>query len=162
MRIDSALKLRKRRVMRRKDARRLMEEAATLLGDTRHAKVEQAQLEEGISVYLLDGAALLARSGGILFPTLMCPCLERLPAVIVDMGAIPHVCKGADVMAPGVVEVRGDFAEGGLVVVRDVRHGKALAVGRALKSSEEIRVADKGRIIENLHHVGDRLWKAMS
>ena len=160
MRSDSASKLRKRRVMRRKDARRLMEEAAALLGDIQPTTVEQAEVEDGTSVYLLDGAPLLARAAGVLFPTLMCPCLDRLPAVVVDMGAVPHVCNGADVMAPGIVEAEGDFEEDGLVVVRDVRHGKALAVGRALVSSEEVRASRRGKAVRNLHHVGDKLWRA--
>lgn len=157
---DSSPKLRKRRVMRRKDARGLMEEAADLLGGIEPATFERAELD-GTRVYLLDGAALLARAEGVLFPTLICPGLKRLPAVVVDMGAVPYVCNGADVMAPGVVDVRGDFQEGDLVVVRDMRHRKALAVGRALKSSKWISVANKGKVVENLHYVGDKLWKAL-
>ncbi len=157
---DSASRLHKRRVMRRKDARRLLEEAAILLGGAQPATVEQAEFD-GTIVYVLDGAAHLVRAGSILFPTLTCPHLGGLSSVVVDMGAIPHVCNGADVMAPGVVEVRGDFEEGDLVVVRDERHGKALAVGRALKSSEGISLTDKGKVVENLHYVGDKLWKAI-
>jgi predicted RNA-binding protein (TIGR00451 family) len=45
-------------------------------------------------------------------------------------------------------------------VVRDVTHGKALAIGRALKSTPEIEAARKGKVVENLHYVGDRLWGA--
>lgn len=157
---DSASKLRKRRVMRRKDARRLMKEAAALLGGIQPATVEQAELEDEVSVYLFDGAPLLARVGEVLFPMLICPFLDKLPTVVVDMGAVPHVCNGADVMAPGVVEVVGDFEEGGLVVVRDVRHGKAIAVGTALASSEEITAVEGGKVVRNLHYVGDDLWRA--
>jgi len=148
--------------MRRKDAKGLMEEAGTLLGGIHPATMEQAELEDGTRVYLIEGDALLAQVGGVLFPTLKCPCLERLPAVVVDMGAVPFVCNGADVMAPGVVEVRGDFQEGGLVVVRDVRHGKALAVGMARGSSKEMMTAERGKVVKNLHYVGDRLWRAYS
>ena len=157
---DSKAKLRKRRVMRRKDARALVEEASALLICVYPATVEKAELEIGTSVYLIDGVALLARVGGVLFPTLKCPCLERLPTVVVDMGAVPYVCNGADVMAPGIVEVRGDFQEGGLVIVRDVKHGKSLAVGKAKISSKEMTTSKKGKVINNLHHVGDKLWRA--
>ena len=161
METDSASRLRKRRVMRRRDAIRLLEEATDLLGGAQPDNVEQAEFD-GTIVYLIDGATHLARAEDILFPTLMCPHLGRLPSVVVDMGAVPHICNGANVMAPGVVEVRGDFEESDLIVVRDERHGKALAVGKALKSSEGIRVADKGKVVENLHYVGDKLWKAIS
>jgi PUA domain protein len=75
------------------------------------------------------------------------------------MGAVPYVCNGADVMAPGIKDM-DQFDAGDLVVVRDVAHGKALAVGKALKSSSDIEKNRKGRAIENLHYVGDSLWKA--
>lgn len=158
---DSPPKLRKRRVMRRKDARGLMEEAADLLGGIEPATFERAELD-GTRVYLLDGATLLARAEGVLFPTLICPGLERLAAVVVDMGAVPYVCNGADVMAPGVVDVRGDFQKGDLVVVRDMRHKKALAVGTAFASSGQMRAAERGKVVRNLHYVGDKLWQAYS
>ena len=157
---DSKAKLRKRRVMRRKDAKALVEEAAALLVDVHTATVEQAELEDGISVYLIDGVPLLARVRGVLFPTLKSPFLERLPTAVVDMGAVPYVCNGADVMAPGIVEVRGDFQKGGLVIVRDVQHGKSLAIGKAKISSKEMTTSKKGKVIENLHYVGDKLWRA--
>jgi len=157
---DSKAKLRKRRMMRRKDARALAEEASALLVCVHPATVEKAELEDGISVYLIDGVALLARVGGVLFPTLKSPCLERLPTVVVDMGAVPYVCNGSDVMAPGIVEVRGDFQKGGLVIVRDVQHGKSLAIGKAKISSNEMTTSKKGKVIKNLHHVGDKLWRA--
>ena len=153
-------KLHKRRVMRRKDARGLLGEAAPLLGGVKPATVEQAELN-GIQVYLLDGSILLARRQGVLFPTLTSPGLARLPTVTVDMGAVPYICNGADVMAPGVVEVGGDFEAGSLVVVRDTRHGKPLAVGRALKSSAEIGATKSGKVVETLHYVGDKLWKSL-
>jgi len=145
--------------MRRKDARDLMEEAGILLEDAQPNIVEQAELE-GTTVYLIDGNPILAREGGTLYPTLNSPNLDRLPSVVVDMGAVPYVCDGADIMAPGIVEVQGEFEEGGLVVVRDVRHGKALAVGRALTSSSGLGAMEKGRGITNLHYVGDSLWQA--
>jgi len=158
---EPAPKLRNRRVMRRRDARRLIEEASTLLGDVQLDTVEEAELEDLINVYLFDGTPLLARTEDVLIPTLTCPCLDRLPAVVVDMGAVPYVCNGADVMAPGVVEVKGDFEEGELVAVRDARHGKALAVGEARVSSAEMRAAERGKVIRNLHYVGDKIWRIL-
>jgi PUA domain protein len=77
------------------------------------------------------------------------------------MGAIPYVCKGADVMAPGIKEVRGEFEAGELIVVRDVNHSKALAIGKALVRSDEMRGMGKGKAIKNLHYVGDKLWQVI-
>jgi len=153
--------LRRRRVMRRKDTRELIEMSGILLEGAKNKVVEQAELD-GIFVFLIEGIPVLARDGNILYPTLYNPHLNKLSSVVVDMGAIPYVCNGADVMVPGIVEVLGEFKEGDLIVVRDVRHMKALAVGRALTSSDGIGEMKKGKGIENLHYVGDRLWHAMA
>jgi PUA domain protein len=157
---ESENRVRKRRALRRKDAGALLEEASGLVGEVKASKIEEAEAEDGRTVYLLDDEILFFRDGDSLVPTLRGPYVDRLPAAVVDMGAVPFVCKGADVMAPGITEVRGEFEEGHLVVVRDIRHGKALAVGRALRPSKEIIASRKGRAIQNLHYVGDKLWNA--
>ena len=155
---ESENRVRKRRALRRKDAGALLEEASGLVGEVKASKVEEAEAEDGRTVYLLDDEILFFRDGDSLVPTLRGPYVDRLPAAVVDMGAVPFVCKGADVMAPGITEVRGEFEEGRLVVVRDIRHGKALAVGRALRPSKEIMASRKGKAVQNLHYVGDKLW----
>lgn len=147
--------------MRRKDARALIEESGILLEGAKINVVEQAELD-GIFVFLIEGIPVLARDGNMLYPTLYNPHLDNLPSVVVDMKAIPYICNGADVMVPGIVEVVGKFKKGDLIVVRDVRHRKALAIGRTLTSSGGIGKMEKGKGIENLHHVGDRLWQAIA
>ncbi len=147
--------------MRRKDAIRLKEEAEAILGGLESKTLIQAETEDGTIVYLVNGVIRLVRKGDVLFPTLTNTIVEELPSVVVDMGAVPYVCNGADVMAPGIVEVKGEFDEGSLVVVRDIRHGKALAVGQSLTTSEGMRGTKKGKAVKNLHYVGDRLWKAL-
>jgi len=156
---DSGLKVRKRRVLRRQGARSILEEASGYLAGQSFSKVEEAETEDRVKVYLLDDEILLFRSGESLYPTLRCRCVDSLPAVIVDMGAIPFVCKGADVMAPGITEIKTPFEEGTLVVVRDVKYGKALAIGKALKPSAAIMAEKKGKVIHNLHYVGDKIWE---
>ncbi|WP_148688492.1 DUF1947 domain-containing protein [Methanopyrus sp. SNP6] len=80
--------------------------------------------------------------------------------VIVDMGAVRPVASGADIMVPGIVEVRGEFEEGDGVVVIDERNRRPLAVGIALMGAREIEGSERGRAVRNVHHVGDRLWEA--
>lgn len=157
----SGSKLSKRRVLRRKEARRLKEEAGKLLGPTEPSTVDEAEIEDGTVVYIVDGDVQLARKGGLLFPALTNPNIAELPSVVVDRGAIPYVCNGADVMTPGVKDIRGEFEEGGLVVVRDIEHSKALAVGTAIFPSRELRKMNKGKAVRNLHFVGDKLWKVV-
>ena len=152
----------KRRVLRRKDANRLKKEASRLFVIGKYRTISQAELEDGSMIYLFDGEILLTRNDGILLPTLKNPNLERFPTVIVDMGAIPYICNGADLMAPGIVGVRGEFEKDALLIIRDVQYGKALSVGLALVSSESMKEMKRGKTVVNLHHVGDKLWDAIN
>jgi len=87
--------------------------------------------------------------------------LDRLPAMIVDMGAVPHIVNGADVMRPGIRDFRGEFNEGDFVVVRDERYLRPLAVAIALVGLEECKAMRRGKVAKNIHHVNDRIWKLM-
>ena len=148
--------LRRRKSLKRKMAKKLVESLSSVFGEITASKVESAELED-FTVYLLDNAVEFVKDGDVVFPFLGGSHVDGLAKVVVDMGAIPYVCNGADVMAPGITDM--DTFEGGdLVVVRDVSHGKALAIGKALKSSSEIGASRKGKVIENLHYVGDSLW----
>ena len=148
--------LRKRKSLNRRTAKRLVEELSSLYGDIDVKKFESAILEDA-TVYLLDDVVEFVREGDALYPHLGSTHVDQLPRVVVDMGAIPYVCNGADVMAPGITDMDA-FMAGDIVVVRDVTHGKALAIGRALKSSSDIEAVKKGKVVENLHYVGDSLW----
>ena len=74
------------------------------------------------------------------------------------MGAVPYVCKGADVMAPGIVRIEGEFSKGDLVLVVDVKFGKALALGESLMDAETAKATKKGPIVKTLHYVSDKIW----
>lgn len=154
-------KLLKRKVLGRKDVRSLKEEAGSLLGSVDTNAVSQATLEDGSTVYIFFKEAILARKKGILFPTLINSAIDDLPSALVDMGAIPYVCNGADVMAPGIMGIEGGFEKDGLLVIRDVKHRKALGIGAALYSSEEMKGLKKGKAILNLHYVGDKIWASI-
>lgn len=79
--------------------------------------------------------------------------------VTVDMGAVPYVTNGADVMCPGIVEVDPEVREGDMVWIRDVTHRRPLAIGRALVPAEAMAAKAPGKAIKNLQYVGDRIWK---
>jgi PUA domain protein len=78
--------------------------------------------------------------------------------VTVDMGAVRFVVNGADIMAPGIVEVDTEIEEGDLVWIRDVNNNKPLAVGIALTAGMDIMGMGKGKAVKNIHWVGDTLW----
>ncbi|MBS7623137.1 DUF1947 domain-containing protein [Candidatus Bathyarchaeota archaeon] len=126
--------------------------------DYRKARVEIIENDEPL--LLLDNRPILFRSEGRLIPTLFFESyLEAAPKIVVDMGAIPRICNGADVMAPGVREVEGAFSKGGFVVVVDETHRKPLAVGNALVDSEMMRGVRHGPVVETLHYAGDTIYK---
>lgn len=83
---------------------------------------------------------------------------ELLKKVVVDLGAIKFVVNGADIMRPGIVSLDEDISKGEIVVIEDQNHHKALAVGEALLSGTEMKTMVSGKVIKNIHHVGDELW----
>jgi len=85
--------------------------------------------------------------------------VEAFPYVMVDIGAVRFICNGADVMRPGVKAFPTIFRKGDVVVVKDEKYQKAVAVGEASVSSEEAQQLTKGPIIINLHYVGDKIWE---
>jgi len=117
---------------------------------------------ESVEVFLAEGKPILARSEGRLFPTLLfAKFLATAPRAVVDMGAVPFMCKGANVMAPGVRRYEGEFRKGDYVFVVDEKHGKALAVGEAQYDAEEARNVKHGIVFRNVHFVSDNTWGVM-
>ena len=128
----------------------------TLFGSK--ASVEMVESEVG-EIFLANGKPTLFKVDHEIYPTLMAAeIVAKLPKAVVDMGAVRFVCNGADVMAPGVVRYEGDFAVGDVVVVVDVTHGKPLALGEAIRSSEEARAKKQGPIVKTKHYVSDKVW----
>lgn len=119
--------------------------------------VEIVELDDGRQVILSDGRPIVIRAKEGIFPTLATLDRVSLKRVVVDMGAVPHVANGADVMAPGVTVADGDISPGEEVMVVDERNAKPLAIGLALVPGSAMR-APKGRVVKNLHHVGDEIW----
>ena len=81
-----------------------------------------------------------------------------LRKVAVNMGAVPAMAGGADVMRPGIVAVDDGVEEGTIVAIVDENNRKAIAVGKSLFSKERIMEQEKGKMVLNLHHVGDDVW----
>ncbi len=127
------------------------------------SKWEVVKLGKNEVVYVLDGKPLVVEVSGKLIPSikaLMDGAIE-LPKVVVDVGAVKHIVNGADVMAPGIVRAEGDFARGDLVVVVDERRERPLCVGVALVDKSELASMSRGKVIENLHYVGDKIWNKL-
>lgn len=110
-------------------------------------------------VYFADNLPLILRRKIGLLPSLKFDkCVQSLPRVVVDMGAVAHVANGADIMRPGIRDIPSNFAKGDLLVVLDEKYGKPLALGLAEVESTEMKSMSKGKVIKNVHFVGDELW----
>ena len=151
--------------MKTKEAKQIIEEASQKLKlnleevHDAKANVEVVESDVGL-VYLISSKPSLFRLENKILPTLLfSEFISRAPKVIVDMGAIPYVCKGATVMAPGIVRIEGEFSVGDLVLVADMKHGKALAVGESLIDSATARQTKKGPVVKTLHYVSDKIWE---
>lgn len=156
----------KRSFLKEKEARKLLSALSkrmrTPLRQIQIAAKPLIELVEanGEAVFLVNKEPVFAKSKNELFPTLSSSALmSNLPRVIVNMGAVPYVCNGADVMAPGIVSFEEDFEQNDIVAILDERHKKPIAVTVALYSMEEAKELGRGKVLVNLHYVGDKLWE---
>ena len=87
------------------------------------------------------------------------PILEKFPYVIVDMGAIKFVCKGANIMRPCITKF-SDFEKGEIVCIIEESQHKFLAVGKAEIPSKQLDETKKGEVIKNMHYISDIFWES--
>lgn len=157
----------KRHFLKEKETEKILQELShklnvetkQLLGSKPHVELAEIQSTE---IFVIKGKPILARLNDTLSPTLIFKeIFPFLPKIIVDMGAVPHLCNGADVMAPGVVRIDGDFNENDILLIADERYEKPLAIGIALFDSQHTRKLTHGKVVKNVHYVGDKLWNLL-
>jgi PUA-domain protein len=78
--------------------------------------------------------------------------------VVVDMGAVKFMTKGADVMSPGITKADPNIHKGDFVIIVDENYHKPLAIGRSLISGDEMTQNTQGKAVKNLHFIGDEIW----
>lgn len=81
-----------------------------------------------------------------------------LKKITVDMGAVKFVVKGADIMRPGIVEIENGIKQNETISIVDQNNKKPIAVGIALLNSEDMKNTKEGKVIKNIHYVGDEIW----
>ncbi|HYY91692.1 MAG TPA: DUF1947 domain-containing protein [Candidatus Dormibacteraeota bacterium] len=153
-----------RTILKDRDAKPLVEELNKIPGleELSHKSRVETELVKNSEIIFVDGHPVVFKRDGQFVPVLTnSSAVEKLPRVVVDMGAVPHVVGGADIMAPGIRKVEGSFPEKQLVVIVDERHGKSLAVGMSLFDSKALSATKKGKVIANLHYVGDLVWETI-
>ena len=123
----------------------------------------EEQVVEDSAVFFVDGKPWIVRTQGQLLPSLKYDLIvNMLPKIVVDMGAIPHVANGAQIMRPGIRQIEGQFNKNDLLAILDEKHRKIIALGIAEMDSETMRSLAKGRVITNIHYVGDPMWNSFT
>lgn len=86
-----------------------------------------------------------------------------LPIVQVDKGAIKFVLSGAHIMCPGLTSAGAHIpvalAKNTIVAVHAEGKCNALAIGICKMSTDDIKSINKGIGVDNLHFLGDGLWR---
>ncbi|MDE1854096.1 MAG: RNA-binding protein [Thaumarchaeota archaeon] len=154
----------KKWVLSRRDSVEMIAKIQSSLGLSlvlpKSAQASCAEPEEGVVFVALDGYEFV-QSGEKFFPFLGSQAtLALFPSAVVDEGAIKFLINGADVMRPGIRKLDDWGAVGSMVVVKEEKKGRAIAVGPSTVSGAEARGMSKGSCVKNMHHVGDRYWNA--
>ena len=117
-----------------------------------------------INFILVNGEPYIIIINGKPYPTLKAALNIELDSkvVVVDMGAVRFVTKGADVMSPGIVDADESIVEDDVVIIVEETHNKPLAMGIALITGPEMGPEmvenSEGKAIKSLHYVGDAIW----
>jgi PUA-domain protein len=159
----SEIRIKKRHRLREKEIKLLEEEIRDRLGAEPFKAGEAVDRAESTEFDVLfignqvqgiiyQGKAFLTVRGLLKHPA-------AKAYVVVDMGAVPFVTKGADVMGPGIVDADPEIKVGDLVWVREMKFSKALAIGEALANGDEMLAKKPGKLVKSIAYVGDKLWK---
>ena len=158
------IRIKKRKRMREKEVRALAAELSEVFGTEVFTEKDAVDMAESTDFDLIfvnnDILGLVYEGRPFLTVRGILKYRPERRAVTVDMGAVPYVTNGADVMGPGIVDADPSIAEGDLVWIRDIKNKVPLAVGVALRDAAGLAAKGKGKAIMTLHNVGDKLWKS--
>lgn len=157
------MRIRKRHRLKRKEIKRLSEEISQQIGVPTFDESDTVDLggAPDFDVIFVNGKVLALVFGEKAFLSVRGVLEYRTEKkfVTVDMGAVGFVCNGADVMGPGIIDVDTGIEEGDMVWIRDEKNFKPLAIGKALVPGSEMLGKGKGKMIQSVTYVGDKLWK---
>lgn len=128
------------------------------------SQVVVIKCEDKIQLYSVDNEVVLFQHFDDLIPTLKVvhKYPDQFPRVQVDRGAIKFVLSGANIMCPGLTSKGADLPtpleKDQIVTIYAEGKENALAVGKLLMSTEDIKNINKNIGVELLHYLGDGLW----
>jgi len=127
--------------------------------DLEFSKKDKFELDD--NVVLINGESKFFYYEKKLVPTLRFILKNSLlKTITVDMGAVPYAAKGVDMMRPGITEFDEDIEKNEFIVIVDETHKKPIAIGLTLFSGQEIKDMKTGKIVKNIHYVGDNIWNS--
>ncbi|NOY11608.1 MAG: DUF1947 domain-containing protein [Archaeoglobi archaeon] len=149
----------KRQKLRKKETKRVLKEVEERTGVKLEGELERVEVAGRVVLLLNEEPVLLEHDGRHYFTVygIMKFRPER-GMVVVDEGAVKFVMNGADIMRPGIVEADSSIQEGDFCYVVVEKKLTPLAVGIALTSGEDM-VGDRGKVVENIHHLNDKIWR---
>ncbi|MCK4637490.1 MAG: RNA-binding protein [Methanomicrobia archaeon] len=156
-------KIKKRHSLKKSEVKKLKEYIKEKLGEDLviDGEYEKCILSNRWEIILVDKLPSFLVLEDMIVPSLKIVMKRNIKDfrnyVVVDMGAVPYIANGADVMAPGIVEI-GDFERDNFVFVGDEKNGKILSIGISLVNSKELSEKKEGKVIKTLHYVGDKFW----
>ena len=154
--------IRRRHPVNKREVRalnRALEAVHRLEFSYRPGEVELAQSPNGQA--LLRDGHVIALEWGEIWHLSVRGLLEVTPSggwVQVDMGAVPFLRNGANVMAAGINGTDEIIVSGDLVWVRDEIHQRPLAIGEALLDGAAMVATTRGKAVKTLHYIGDSIW----
>jgi len=127
--------------------------------DLEFSKKDKFELDD--NVVLINGESKFFYYEKKLVPTLRFILKNSLlKTITVDMGAVPYAAKGVDMMRPGITEFDEEIEKNEFIVIVDETHKKPIAIGLTLFSGQEIKDMKTGKIVKNIHYVGDNIWNS--
>ena len=131
----------------------------TIQLNKKKTRTEVLELSDGHQIIVINNQPSFIIKDDALYPTLLNTyILSYLPTITVDVGAVPYICNGAHLMAPGITEYTEPFEEGDILVINEERYKKPLAIGQSLLHSLQLRSITTGKVALNLHYVSDPIW----
>ena len=151
------LTIKKRHAIKKSQLTSLMKKLGESIGEDaalyNAPMIEIAETASKFNIYIIDKKPLVMEQEEWAFPTLRGAVLRPFSGrrIAVDMGAVPYMINGADVMRPGIVSVTDDVRAGLPALVVDESHDKPLAVVIPLYDAAGIIALEKGRTAKNLN-----------
>ncbi|MDG6991337.1 MAG: hypothetical protein JRM99_07980, partial [Nitrososphaerota archaeon] len=138
----------KKWVLSRRDSAEMIQKIEASVGISlnlpKSAQAQCAEPEEGVVFVTLEGFEFV-QTGESFLPYLgSAGTLALFPTAVVDEGAIRFLVNGADVMRPGIRKLDDWGAAGRIVVVKEEKKGRAVAVGPSTVAGSEAAGMAKG------------------